>query len=50
MGELRYMFGGDECFARGSPVDTRWRVLLWRGTRLGDEYRQAWEDMQLKAI
>ena len=28
--ELSYMFAGDDCFAMGSPVDTRWRVLCQR--------------------
>ena len=45
--ELIYMFGGDDRFARGSPVNNRWRFILRSGRRPEAEYRQAWEDIQL---
>ena len=42
-------FGGDECFGRGMPANTRWEVLVSSGTRLGQEYRDAWEALKQDA-
>ena len=46
---LGQWFGGDECFGRGMPADTRWEVLVSSGTRLGQEYREAWEALKQDA-
>ena len=46
--QLSTIYGGDECFSKRAPKDTRWRVLMEAGSRLGVEFRQAWEEMQLE--
>ena len=46
---LGHWLGGDECFGQGMPSDTRWQVLISSGTRLGLEYREAWEALKLDA-
>ena len=46
---LGHWLGGDECFGMGMPSDTRWQVLISSGTRLGREYREAWEALKLDA-
>ena len=44
------VYGGDERFGRGAPVDTRWSVKMGAGSRLGDEFKQAWEAMQRRPV
>ena len=39
---LAEQFGGDECFGKNMPVDSRWEVLISSGCRLGQEFREAW--------
>ena len=47
---LAQQFGGDECFGRGMPADTRWEVLISSGCRLGQEFREAWEVLRMEAV
>ena len=46
---LAQQFGGDECFGRGMPADTRWEVLISSGCRLGQEFLRAWGVLRLEA-
>ena len=46
---LAQQFGGDECFGRGMPADTRWEVMISSGCRLGQEFREAWEVLKREA-
>jgi hypothetical protein len=46
---LGQQFGGDECFGRGMPADTRWEVLISSGCRLGQEFREAWGVLRMEA-
>ena len=40
---LSNVVGGVDCFGRAAPTDTRWRVMLESGCRVGQEYKQAWD-------
>ena len=44
--QLSSTYGGDECFSGAAPADTRWRVMVSSGCRLGLEYGNAWEKLQ----
>jgi hypothetical protein len=46
---LAQQFGGDECFGRGMPADTRWEVMISSGCRLGQEFSEAWGALRVEA-
>ena len=46
---LGQQFGGDECFGRGMPADTRWEVLISSGCRLGQEFGEVGGVLRLEA-
>ena len=41
--------GGVDWFGRVAPTDTRWRVMLESGCRVGQEYKQAWDLLKHEA-
>ena len=47
---LAEQFGGDECFSKSMPVDSRWEVLITSGCRLGQEYLEAWGALKNEAL
>ena len=47
---LAEQFGGDECFGKNMPVDTRWEVLISSGCRLGQEFLEAWGVLRNEAV
>ena len=46
---LSEVVGGVECFGRTAPSDTRWRVMVESGCRVGVEYKSCWLLMQQEA-
>ena len=46
---LSNVVGGEDCFGRAAPTDTRWRIMLGSGCRVGHEYEQAWNTMRQEA-
>ena len=46
---LSNVVGGEDCFGRAAPTDTRWRIMFGSGCRVGHEYEQAWNTMRQEA-
>ena len=47
---LSNVVGGEECFNRAAPTDTRWRIMFKSGCRVGQEYKHAWDLMRQEAV
>ena len=47
---LSNVVGGEECFNRAAPTDTRWRIMFEFGCRVGQEYKHAWDLMRQEAV